>query len=83
MPDQELQKLTPRERQIARLVANGYGNELIASSLCLQEGTIKQYLYVLFQKLGIHNRTELALWYLEHDKAAGSKGREKPEGGES
>jgi len=56
-----LEKLNPRERRIARLVARGMRNRDIGTELGIGEGTVKVYLHAMYQKLGIDNRTELAL----------------------
>ena len=41
-------------------------NKEIAHELYLAEGTIKEYLNRIFRKLGMTNRTELAIWALNH-----------------
>ncbi|KPF56557.1 LuxR family transcriptional regulator [Novosphingobium sp. AAP1] len=56
-----LDRLNPRERRIARLVARGMRNRDIGAELNIGEGTVKVYLHAMYQKLGIDNRTELAL----------------------
>lgn len=56
-----LDRLNPRERRIARLVARGMRNRDIGAELNIGEGTVKVYLHAMYQKLGIENRTELAL----------------------
>ena len=56
-----LDSLTPRERQIAEHVGRGMRNREIAAALVMSEGTVKVYLHTIYQKLGIENRTELAL----------------------
>ncbi|KHS42623.1 MULTISPECIES: response regulator transcription factor [Novosphingobium] len=56
-----LAKLNPRERKIAGLVARGLRNRDIGAELGIGEGTVKVYLHTMYQKLGIDNRTELAL----------------------
>ena len=56
-----LELLNPRERRIARLVARGMRNRDIGNELTISEGTVKVYLHAIYQKLGIENRTELAL----------------------
>lgn len=56
-----LEKLNPRERRIARLVARGMRNRDIGAELGIGEGTVKVYLHTMYQKLSIDNRTELAL----------------------
>jgi len=56
-----LAPLAPRERQIASHVGRGLRNREIAEALAMSEGTVKVYLHTIYQKLGIKNRTELAL----------------------
>ena len=56
-----LERLNPRERRIARLVARGMRNRDIGAELSIGEGTVKVYLHTMYQKLDIDNRTELAL----------------------
>lgn len=56
-----LAPLAPRERQIAAQVGRGLRNKEIADALAMSEGTVKVYLHTIYQKLGIKNRTELAL----------------------
>lgn len=55
-------KLSFREEQIVRLVQEAKTNKEIAFTLCLSVGTVKEYVYHIFRKLGVTNRTELALW---------------------
>ena len=61
-----LDRLAPRERQIADAVAKGLRNRDIGAQLGMTEGSIKVYLNRIFDKLGVENRTELAL--LVHGK---------------
>jgi len=56
-----LAKLAPREREIAELVAKGLRNREIADRLTMSEGTVKVYLHGIYQKVGVENRTALAL----------------------
>jgi two-component system nitrate/nitrite response regulator NarP len=56
-----LARLAPRERQIAELVAQGLRNREIADRLAMSEGTVKVYLHGIYQKVGVENRTGLAL----------------------
>jgi DNA-binding NarL/FixJ family response regulator len=58
--------LTPREEQVAALVAEGMGNREIADELGLSEHTIKKYLFRTFEKLGISTRVELVLYAVNH-----------------
>ncbi|WP_108516465.1 LuxR C-terminal-related transcriptional regulator [Bradyrhizobium algeriense] len=55
-----LRVLTPREREIIRLVAEGLSNKEIARQLNVSPGTVKVHLYNVFQKLEVSNRTVLA-----------------------
>jgi two-component system nitrate/nitrite response regulator NarP len=53
--------LAPRERQLIRYVRRGLRNREISAELGVTEGTVKVYLHAVFEKLGIKNRTELAI----------------------
>jgi len=54
--------LSKREEEIARLVAEGLSNRQISQRLELSEHTIKNYLFRIFEKLGVATRVELALY---------------------
>jgi len=58
--------LTPREREILRLLAQGYTNQEIGEQLALSVGTVKNHLSVIFAKLAVRDRTQAALWAREH-----------------
>ena len=58
---QGLDRLSARERTVAGLIARGYQNRAIAVDLGMSEGTVKVYLHRIYEKLGIANRTELAV----------------------
>jgi two-component system nitrate/nitrite response regulator NarP len=53
--------LAPRERQLIGFVRKGLRNREIAEQLGVTEGTVKVYLHAVFEKLGVSNRTELAI----------------------
>ena len=53
--------LTPRERDVARLVAAGQRNRVIADGLGISEGTVKMHLHNVYAKLGLESRTQLAM----------------------
>ncbi|MGO4369674.1 response regulator [Paenibacillus sp. 2TAB19] len=59
------QGLTVAECQIVRHVADGQSNKEIASSLFLSEGTIKNYISEILNKLELRDRTQLAIYYLK------------------
>lgn len=58
-----LDALSPREDQVARLVATGASNQEIAASLFLSEGTVKNHVSAALRKLGLRDRTQLALMF--------------------
>lgn len=51
--------LTPREQEIARLLARGYDRKLIASTFTISQETVKTHTKHIYQKLDIHSRREL------------------------
>jgi len=64
--DNALTVLTERERQIMRLVSEGLSNKEIGRRLNISDGTIKQHLHHIYQKLEISNRTVLAALAITH-----------------
>ena len=54
-------RLSPRERQLMRMITQGLSNKELASQLMISEGTVKVYLAKLFRKVGVHDRYELAM----------------------
>lgn len=58
--------LTQREGQLVSLLAQGLKNKEIATALMISEGTVKVYLSRLFQKVGVKDRFELALFGLKN-----------------
>lgn len=57
-----LKLLTPREIDVAKLVAEGKNNKFICETLFLTEGTVKNYVTRILEKLELSSRTELALY---------------------
>jgi DNA-binding NarL/FixJ family response regulator len=52
-----------REQQVIELVARGLKNREVAQAIGTSEHVVKNYLRVIYDKLGLWNRVELALWY--------------------
>jgi DNA-binding NarL/FixJ family response regulator len=63
-------KLSVREKQIVELIRQAKSNKEIAHELCLTVGTVKEYVYRIFRKLRVTNRTELALFGRNFNSAA-------------
>jgi len=59
---QSLDTLSEKEIEILRYVATGMSNKEIATQLSYSEKTVKNYLSVIFQKLGIRDRTQAAIF---------------------
>lgn len=57
--------LTPREREILCLLAEGQSNKLIARNLGISDGTVKLHVKAILRKLGIHSRVEAAVIAVE------------------
>jgi DNA-binding CsgD family transcriptional regulator len=55
--------LRPREMRVIQLVAQGLTNSEVARSVGTTEHVVKNCLRVIYDKLGLWNRVELALWY--------------------
>jgi len=58
--------LSPREKQLVRLLMQAKANKQIAFELHLTTGTVKVYFADIFAKLGMGNRTEVAMWGVSH-----------------
>lgn len=52
-----------REQRVIQLVAQGMKNREVADEIGTTEHVVKNYLRVIYDKLGLWNRVELALWY--------------------
>ena len=58
--------LSPREKLILRCLAHGHPNKVIANELNITEGTVKVHIKAVFKKIRARNRTEAAIWALNH-----------------
>ena len=65
--------LTKREEDVVRLVAEGLQNRDIAKELKLSEHTVKNYLFHIFDKLGVSSRVELVLYAVSNARGARSE----------
>jgi len=60
-----MDSLSTRERDITRLVAQGLTNKEIANQLFLSEGTVRNKILMIMEKLDVNNRTQLGIAYYE------------------
>ena len=58
--------ISERELEIIRLIADGLSNKEIASRLFLSEGTVRNYLSSILDKLDLRDRTQVAVFYYRH-----------------
>jgi two-component system nitrate/nitrite response regulator NarL len=59
--------LSRREREIVVLAAQGFKNKEMAERMVISEQTVKNHLHSIFDKLGVSDRLELALYAIHHD----------------
>ncbi len=67
--------LTPREREVLDLIVEGNTNRQIASRLGISEKTVKTHCGHLFQRLGVRDRTQAAVWAERHLPRSGARRR--------
>ena len=60
--------LQQREQEIVELIAQGLNNKEIAAQLYLSEGTVRNYLSSILEKLQLRDRTQIAVFYYRHGK---------------
>lgn len=61
-----LAHLTDREQEVLRLLSQGYANREISEALHITEGTAKNHVSSVIEKLGLRDRTQAALWAVRH-----------------
>jgi DNA-binding NarL/FixJ family response regulator len=66
--------LTDREREVLDLVRAGHPNKSIARRLRISERTVKSHVTHIFQRIGVADRTQAALWAERHLRASGVPG---------
>ena len=59
--------ITDKEFEVIQLVADGLSNKEIAGKLFLSEGTVKNYISVILDKLSLRDRTQLAIQFLKQN----------------
>ena len=69
--DRERSPLSQREREIVALVAQGFKNKEMAEKMFISEQTVKNHLHNIFDKLGVSDRLELALYAIHNNLHTG------------
>ncbi len=64
--DYEAKDISEKEYEVIQLVAEGFSNKEIAQKLFLSEGTVRNYLSTILEKLELRDRTQLAIFYLKN-----------------
>ena len=70
--DRERSPLSQREREIVALVAQGFKNKEMAEKMFISEQTVKNHLHNIFDKLGVSDRLELALYAIHNNLHLGT-----------
>lgn len=61
--------LSDREREVLQLVTRGLSNKLVARELGISEKTVKAHLTTIFQRIGVTDRVQAAMWARDHEIA--------------
>lgn len=61
-----LDRLSPREREVSRLIAQGLTNRQIARALAITEKTVGSHVDHMMTKLALRSRTRIAVWATQH-----------------
>jgi DNA-binding NarL/FixJ family response regulator len=64
--DYSAHDITEKEFEVIQLVSDGFSNKEISQKLFLSEGTVRNYLSSILEKLNLRDRTQLAIFYLKH-----------------
>ncbi|MBQ1680719.1 MAG: response regulator transcription factor [Agathobacter sp.] len=64
--DYAVYDITDKEIEVIAEVGSGKSNREIADALCLSEGTVRNYISTILEKLSLRDRTQLAVFYLNH-----------------
>jgi predicted ATPase/DNA-binding CsgD family transcriptional regulator len=74
------ERLTPRERQVSRLIAEGLTNRQICRALSISERTVGSHVDHIMTKLDARSRTRIAVWAIQHGLAGPRSDASRPSG---
>ncbi|SFV65820.1 Nitrate/nitrite response regulator protein [hydrothermal vent metagenome] len=66
-PKHSLKSLTPKEKEVICLIAEGFSNKVIAKELNITDGTVKLHVKSILKKLNLHSRVEAAVMVSKND----------------
>lgn len=72
-PGGGMTRLTPREAEVVQLLAEGLSTREISKKLAVTEHTVRNYLSMVYEKLGVSSRVELALYAVTREEMNSSK----------
>jgi two-component system, NarL family, response regulator LiaR len=72
VPEKTVDALTPREKDVLRLLAAGKSNREIADALAISDQTVKSHVSHVLDKLGVGSRTQAALYAIQNGLTAGN-----------
>lgn len=62
--DERFDRLTPREREVAMLIAAGFSNQQVGAALFISLATVKDHVHSALRKMGLRSRSQIiAAWY--------------------
>jgi DNA-binding NarL/FixJ family response regulator len=77
-PDERIApQLSPREKLILSCLVEGDSNKHIARKIDIAEGTVKVHIKAILRKIGVHNRTQAAIWGM-NNRSLASRAQNKP-----
>jgi DNA-binding NarL/FixJ family response regulator len=77
VPEQNIEEIKDSEWSIIEGIVEGLSNKEIATKLNFSEGTIRNNLSNILNKLGLKNRTQLAIWAVQSDAISRINGKNK------
>ena len=82
LPDGSTAAMTARELQVLRLIGTGKANKEIAAKLAISERTARTHVSNILGKLGLHSRTQAALWAVREGLVDTAEGSDRADAGE-